>query len=180
MTFSRLCLAAIGAVSLLAPSASAAHGQAVVRPGSTVRLALTGQDQSITGVLSGLTDDAWTIVLPDGRAQRISPASVSATEVQVTRRHTLRGALIGGGVGLASGLILVLTDDDKCDRDATGICDVIVGTTENVALVWGTVGGAALGALVGTLVTSKRWVPGVVPGAAGGPIALRWSLPSPR
>jgi len=141
-----------------------------------VRLTLSESGLPITGVVSAMTAEAWSVALSTGEVQQITPSSIAAAEVQVARRNTLRGTLIGGGVGLVGGLLVIATDDDNCDLDSTGFCDAFVGVANNVALVWGTVGGAALGALVGTLITSRRWVPGIAPGGFGGAVTFRWSV----
>jgi hypothetical protein len=150
-----------------------------VRAGSLVRLGLHDEPVPIEGVVSGMGPEAWEVTIPSGATRRVALSEVMSAQVQVTRRHTLRGTLIGGAVGLGGGLLLVATSDDDCDRDVTGICDAFVVVAETAALVWAPVAGAAVGALVGTLVTSRRWVPALVPGGSRGAVGLSWSLSSP-
>ena len=81
---------------------------------------------------------------------------------------------------MLGGLLIVATGDDDCDRDRTGICDAFVDVAETAALVWAPVAGALVGAVVGTLVVSDRWVPAFIPGGAGGAVTFRWTLPVNR
>jgi hypothetical protein len=127
-----------------------------------------------------MTADEWEVASLLGPVQRVSPTELSRAEVQVSRRNTLKGTLIGGGVGLVGGLLLVATGDDNCDADSTGICDAFAGVAETAALVWAPAAGAAVGALVGTLVTSNTWVPAIGPVGPSDAVGLTWSLSTGR
>jgi hypothetical protein len=84
--------------------------------------------------------------------------------------------LIGGGAGLAAGLLIVLANNDTCEGDEEGYCDLLVGLAKTAVLVGTPLAGAALGALVGTLVIRERWVPGLVLDAGAGAVALGWTF----
>ena len=154
----------------------AAHAQQRLVPGSTVRLFVEDEASPIQGVLESVTPTTWTLSLPNGQLMRIPPADVSAAQVRVTHRNTLRGALIGGGIGLIAGLLFVASSND-CDEDVTGICDVFLDVAKKVVLFGYPVLGAATGALIGTFVKTGSWVPAFVPDAATGSATLRWSVP---
>lgn len=158
--------------------AELARGQQPLAPGSTVRLTLHGEASPVTGVLSSLSSAVWTVSSEDGQVTQVAPADLASAELLVARRNTVRGGLIGGGVGLVGGLLLAATADDECGRDSTGLCDEIVDAgVKTPALIWTPVAGAALGALVGSLVTSSRWVPALVSSDVHGANALLWSIP---
>jgi hypothetical protein len=135
-------------------------------PGSTVRLTVVDSARPLTGVLLFATDDAWSVALANGQVVAVDPGNVTAAEVQVVG-NSLRGILIGGGIGLATGLLLVNTAIDDCSSDRSALCDLSVGAV--------VVGGAAAGALVGNLIASTRWVPAIAPSDGGG-VSFRWTL----
>ena len=79
------------------------------------------------------------------------------------------------------GVVIVVGAEDDCDSDATGICDALVQTVESAVVVYSSLLGAGIGALIGTLVKTGRWVPGFVPQTSqeGNPgLSLTWSLPT--
>jgi hypothetical protein len=163
----RIVPSVLVALALLWGSQSTLHGQEPMVPGNTVRLTVVDSDTPLTGVLLFMTDDAWGLTLPDGEVLGIDPGRVTAAEVQVVR-NSLRGTLIGGGIGLATGLLVVAAADDECGNDRSGLCDLSIGVV--------VVGGAVVGALTGRALASTRWVPAVVPGGSGPTVAFRWSL----
>lgn len=158
----------LAALGLLATSASRASAQATpsaeeavsaVRPGEIVRVRLRG-GEAWEGDFAGTRDGR--IVLTGGRdTLGLAAADVSALWVRERRTRTgaRRGALLGGGVGLAiSGFFAVIfsamggndsTGDSTLD-DAVGL--VVAGT----ALGAGT--GAALGGSLGAASTGWRQV----------------------
>jgi len=166
----------IGLVLTAASSLNAVDAQTPARTGSTVRLTLAGGQVPLTGRLSSVDAEALTVTQPDGVSTRVAPGEILQAEVLMRRRNTLRGTFIGGGVGLVGGLLIVSTDDDPCSRDQTGLCDALTGWTDSFVLVLAPVAGAALGALVGTMIVSERWVPALLPGRVEGSVALRWTL----
>ena len=168
----RIVPSVLVALALTWGSSSHLQGQQLLVPGSTVRLTVSDSVRPFTGVLLFVTDDALALTLPNGQVLGIDPRSVTDAEVQVTRRRSLRGMLIGGGIGLASGLLVVAASDDDCGNDLSSLCDLSMGAV--------VAGGAAVGALVGNLIASTRWVPAVMPGGGRSVVAFRWSLPTGR
>lgn len=157
-------------------NAQLADGQERLFTGQTVRLTLRGDTARVTGVLSSLTPTAWSVTSGRGQVTRVLPADIAGAELLVSRRNTVRGVLIGGGVGLLGGLLMVAMADDNCDQDSTGLCDAFVDAGfKTPVLILTPVAGAALGALVGTLISSSRWVPAIGPSDLGGALSLRWS-----
>jgi hypothetical protein len=167
----RIVSSVLVAVALVWSGQSTLQGQEPMAAGSTVRLTLVDSDTPLTGVLLFMTDDAWGLTLPDGEVLGIDPASVTGAEVQVLR-NSLPATLIGGGIGLASGLLVVAVADEDCGSDLGSLCDLSVGAV--------VVGGAAVGALFGRLIGSTRWVPAVIPNESGTTVAFRWSLQTGR
>lgn len=160
------------ALALVWGGPSPLEGQELLTPGSTVRLTVADSVRPFTGVLLFVTDDAMGLSLPDGQMLGIDPRSVTEAEVQVTRQRSPLGILIGGGIGLATGLLVVAASGDECGNDLSSLCDLSAGAV--------LVGGTAVGALVGNLIASTRWVPAVVPGGGRSVVAFRWSLPTGR
>jgi len=163
-----------------ASSLNVAAQQTPVDVGSIVRLTLDGGRPPVMGRLSSLNAGALLVTQPDGEATSVAQGEILQAEVLMRRRNTLRGALIGGGAGLVAGLLMVATADDPCSQDRSAFCDDFLGWIDTFVLIWTPVTGAALGALVGTLVVSERWAPAFLPGRADGSVALRWTFPLRR
>jgi hypothetical protein len=94
----------------------------------------------------------------DGPLLSIDRATIQELEVSSGRkRNAGKGALWGGGVGLALGILGAIAVDDcgvSINDDFFDFCDgeeatIILGSTLTLA---------GVGALVGLLVTSERWV----------------------
>ena len=141
-----------------------AHAQAgSPAVGTAMRLTMRGQPSQVHGTIASTSPTAWTITHPNGSDSAYMLNDVALAEMRVSRRHTLRGALIGGGIGLVAGIALLATEDDPCEG-ATGLCFDITPETDNtVALIGAPLLGAGAGALIGSLFKSTRWVPTVVP-----------------
>ncbi len=141
-----------------------------VTVGRLIRVTVDGD--SVTGTLAALEPDEWRLSLPDGRARSVSPASVGSLEVWVKRRHVLHGLAIGAGVGLAGAAIYAAGSD--CSGGGVGgdICQGIEGIGESFVWVAMPLAGAAVGSLVGAVVTTGSWRPGFVPVRRGTGIGL--------
>ncbi len=129
------------------------------------------------GTLASVGGEELAITLLDGSDFTISLEQIERAEVLTRRRNTLRGAIVGGGVGLGVGVALVVSD-----RNDTGPADAgnDFGTTFDAwKLILPAVSGAAAGALVGHLIRTPLWTPAVVPGVGTSPggFALVWSVP---
>jgi len=131
------------------------------------------------GTLTAVTPDTLAVTLRDGSSFAFSSGQLELAQVRVARRNTLRGAIVGGGVGLALGVALVVTDEEAGISQPTAPADEFGASFDTWKLIAPPIAGAALGAVVGRFVRTGRWVPGVVPGAGVGPgdFAFAWSVP---
>jgi hypothetical protein len=164
--------------TLLAGGSLAAHAQpGSPAVGTAMRLTMRGQPSQVHGTIASTSPTAWTIAHPNGSDSAYILNDVALAETRVSHRHTLRGALIGGGIGLVAGIALVLaTEDDPCEG-TTGFCvDIAPEAANTVALVGAPLIGAGAGALIGSLFKSTRWVPTVVPRTTVGAtrIGMSW------
>ena len=149
--------------------ASAAHAQSGSPPvGTTLRLTMRGQPLQVHGTVRSTSPTTWTLARPNAADSAYALSDISAAETQVSHRRTLRGALIGGGIGLAGGLALVLAEDDDPCAGAVGPCLDFESEGNAAALIVLPLVGAGAGALIGSLFKSTRWVPTVVPRTATG------------
>jgi len=139
--------------------------------GRLIRMTVGGD--SITGTLAALEPDEWRLSLPDGEARSVSPSSVGSLEVWVKRRHVLLGLAIGAGVGLAGAAIINAGND--CSGGGVGgeVCQAVLERpVENLIWVAMPLAGAAVGSVVGAVVTTGSWRPGFVPVRRGTGIGL--------
>ena len=104
----------------------------------------------LTGRVSSWTYDTLNLVQPPGPPAAIPLSDLARMEVERTKSHAGKGALIGGGISAALGLALGIAaaNDDFLEADA--------GDVAAVTLVMGA-SGAALGALIGLLVRTDEW-----------------------
>jgi hypothetical protein len=129
----------------------------VPAPGSQIRYALRSDPfRFAAGRLISLDPD--TLVLERfvpgdggaGVADRIPTDSIGQLQTRIGRRaNGGRGALIGGGIGLALGALCAIGyEEDQWFAPSPGQC-----------LVSGAVSGAATGLLIGALSRSDIWAP---------------------
>ncbi|MEO7502082.1 MAG: hypothetical protein ABIW94_05560 [Gemmatimonadaceae bacterium] len=144
--------------------------------GTTVRLIMRGEASPVEGILASTTSTAWTLLFPNGSVSAFALGEVATAKARVTRRNTLRGALIGGGIGLVAGVAFVVGAEDDCNKDPTGFCDALISIVDKAVLFYAPVLGAGGGALIGTLVKTRRWVPVFVPHTSQGAsvIGISW------
>lgn len=120
----------------------------------------------VTGPLLSTDGDVLTL-MPDGYVSSMRVPFPLIERLEVSRGHsrnTLRGFGLGAGIGAAAGLTLGLVarggDDNPLDN---------YGAFETGAV--GALGGATLGGLIGlaigSLSTSERWTPLVLPEPGG-------------
>jgi hypothetical protein len=160
--------------------APAVYAQAEpLEPGREVRLFVRGVAGPFEGLLTSATREALGITLRDGRDFTFTPSQLERTEVLSSRRNTLRGAILGGAVGLGVGVFLVVTDEGSPDPTAPG--GGFRTEFDGWKLVVPPIAGTALGAFFGSSVRTPRWVPGLLPaaGAASGDVAFGWSIRLP-
>lgn len=163
----------------------APRGQAQVTPsvgwptGSRVRVTTIRPLRRLAGTLVGV--DADSLRLAVGQRDTLALPLFAVARLEESRgRHAnhTKGALIGGGVGLAAGLGLgALADGLRNIGCESPSCDN--PSRLGGALAIGGLGGAAVGAGVGALLAgafrAERWQPVARPGGALG-IGVRLGL----
>lgn len=165
--------------TLLCVTASIAHAQpGSPAAGTTLRLTMRGQPSYVLGTVASTSPTTWTLTRPNGSDSAYALSDVALAETRVTHRRTLRGALIGGGVGLAGAVALIAFDDsdDACDGAAFPCIQLPDEGFKAAVLIGGPLVGAGAGALIGSLFKTTRWVPTVVPRTAVGAtrIGVTW------
>jgi hypothetical protein len=117
--------------------------------------------ESLTGSLVSL--DSAGLVIATGKSDTVTAprASITAVEVSVgTKSHAGTGALIGLGVGAATGVILGLV---SASADEGDFVDVSTGAwTAGVGLAGAAIG-AGVGAIIGATQRSDKWQPAALP-----------------
>jgi hypothetical protein len=161
--------------------APAAHAQAEpLEPGREVRLYVRGVANTFEGTLTAVSPEALGITLRDGSSFTFSPAQLERSEVRTSRPNTLRGAIVGGGVGLGVGVALVVTDDEGGTGQLTTTPNDEFGVSFDAwKLIVPPIGGAIVGAFAGRQIRTPRWAPGFMPAGAAAPgdFAFGWSVP---
>jgi hypothetical protein len=132
---------------LLVPLPLQADQAPPVGRGSHVRVSATSVAKRVEGYVESIDNTTLTL-RSDNRSMIALPLStVTHLEIAVGRRGHLRtGALIGAGFGVLS--IAVLCQGEDCFQSS--------GDLGTAALVTATT--AAVGALIGTLIKSDRWI----------------------
>jgi hypothetical protein len=117
---------------------------------------------TVEGTFSALQAGQWSITQANGDVLRLDPADLTGVERWEEKRNTVKGALIGGGFGLAGGLLMKLAISDECDSGGE-VCESLLGWTGDAIVVTGTVGGLLTGSLIGTLIKTGHWAPALLP-----------------
>lgn len=121
--------------------------------GARVSVLSTAAQREVSGVLVAV-DDKVLALAPEGAVPLKVPVE-SILRVKVgagKKRHWLRGLGIGVVAGLLSGLAFRVDPDDCGDR-TTNFC------SRGEAIAGGALGFGALGAGIGALVKTERWIP---------------------
>jgi hypothetical protein len=144
---------------LLLPVRLRAQEPTALMPGSRVRVHLTTpQPRLVRGRLVSADADSLRLLTESGRdTLAFSTVGVSQLDTTAGRRtRTGKGALLGAGIGAAAGLTLGLA---ATAEGCSGFCaDPTPGEIAAVSLILGGVG-AGVGALIGSITHSDRWVP---------------------
>ncbi|HEY7614639.1 MAG TPA: hypothetical protein VH764_16700 [Gemmatimonadales bacterium] len=144
---------------LLTPALLPAQEATVPRPGSRVQVHLTDPTPRVVrGTLLSAESGSYRLLRDGGRdTLAFSTAAVSQLDTTAGRRTRAgKGALLGGGIGMAAGLALGLA---ATAEGCNGFCeDPSPGEIGAVSLIVGGMG-AAIGALIGSATHSDRWVP---------------------
>lgn len=160
----------IGLLSLVLLAASPCGGMAQAAPlrvGARVRAQPTGPGTRwVQGQLVALTADSVTIRIRKG-GDTVSLATSTLARFQVSHgRHaqTVKGAVIGLGLGAGAGLVVGLAlKSDTC----TDFCEIEVTTGDVLAVTALGAGlGAGTGMLIGAVTHAERWQPVNMPHSA--------------
>jgi hypothetical protein len=161
------------AASLLIGLISTGHAQAAtttLAPGTRVRV--HQGIESLTGTLVSL--DSAGLLIATGKDTVTAPrASITALEVSTgTKSHAGKGALIGLGAGLVTGVVVGIAASGSDNGDfldfSSGEWAVGVGLA-------GAAIGTGVGAIVGAGIHSDTWAPVVLPA-----VGLRGQGPGDR
>ena len=131
--------------------------RAELRPGARVRIVAPGVVAGrVEGVILGVQNDTMTFAPLQGAPLPIAVAMV--TEAQVYRGKSSRaglksGAMLGGGIGLALGVLSASFSDSPSGESGSSSAGTRVGGA--IAI---TVFGAGLGALIGNGRGGDNWV----------------------
>ncbi|MEW6051278.1 MAG: hypothetical protein AB1644_09505 [Candidatus Zixiibacteriota bacterium] len=155
-TFFRTLSALVVSVLFITPTVSSAEDSRDLLNHRVRVTAPAFSSQRIDGLVASFNDN--TLRLEDCRPnldlQLVPTASITKIE-RFEGRHgnTLKGALIGGGIGLATFGILVVTDTDN---DPNGWEEFEDAMTVAFGVMF--VGGGTLtGGLIGTFIRNDRW-----------------------
>ena len=138
------------------------HAQAnttTLAPGARIRV--QQGSQTVTGTLLSLDSAGLVIVTGKADSVTVPRASITAVEVSTgTRSHAGKGALIGLGTGLLTGVVVGIASSGSDDGDffdfSSGEWAAGVGLT-------GAVIGTGVGAIVGAVIRTDKWAPAVLP-----------------
>ena len=144
------------AVILCVPLSGHSQQEAAVvfSEGSRVRLTVDQESNRLTGILDRIASDTLWVVSGDPASVSAYPLeTIEALEVVTGSKPSVwQGALIGAGVGLATGLIL----DAAAGCKEPGCNEPWEDPTFAIA-AFCSASGAALGALLGLTVRTDRW-----------------------
>ena len=141
-----------------APLTAQMTGQLQV--GARVRL-LSLDGKRTTGIVAGLTSDSLALASP---ARAFGFDRVSKIQISGGKRR-LRGAMIGGALGMVAGAVGGGLAGAAIYRDARKDCDnvvCVIVVDPHIGAAAGVYAGGALGlvsgAIVGSIVKNERWV----------------------
>jgi hypothetical protein len=132
----------------------------------------------LEGTLLAVGPEQVRIDSPDGELA-VPREQVTRAEVLGSSGNTVRGGVIGLGVGLATGIVLLVQSTDECEPSFDNTCGIPPDPNEVALLSVPALAGAAVGALVGSQIRSARWVPAffAVAAPAGPALGMAWRLP---
>jgi hypothetical protein len=152
-----VCLLPLIGIGLIAPPRLAAQVESPLVPVDS-RVRVTRYEPSgleLVGTVTAWRADTLTVAAESGAPFSTPLSNLARLEVSNgTKGHAGTGALIGGGIGAALGLVAVIavaTDDDPGEWFEPTTGEAAVGA------VLLTASGAALGALIGALIRSEDW-----------------------
>jgi len=147
-----ICTAALS-LAVIPFTAPSALGQEPA-VGERIRVRTTSNIPQVVGTLETRESDYLVVRTTESGPMNIAWADISRLQVsRGTKSNAGKGALIGAGVGLGSATALTIgvcsSPDADCSEDGGAI---VLGFTMFVG------GGALVGALIGLVARSERWV----------------------
>jgi hypothetical protein len=132
-----------------------------------VRVTPAGGEARLIGMVEALRGDSLVLELTaTGERRAIHLPSVARLEVsRGVHGRPAKGALLGAAVGIAFGALLGAgSSDDECDVE---VCIDLVSREEAIVIgaVVAGLAGTAVGAVIGSLSRTERWMRVPVPGA---------------
>jgi hypothetical protein len=157
---SRLSLALVLA---LAAAPVFAHAQSVdtlaVAPGARLRIATRTAPVPFGATLVHQTRDGLVVDPPCATCtgdSMIAWSALQTVDVRAGRRHGVKGALVGTGIGLLAGTLIaavaVHQDTQDCKSNGEEFCGLVVLAIPAIALT-----GGAVGLVTGFAVGTQRW-----------------------
>lgn len=154
-----LARVAVGIFLLTASDLSAAAREPALEPGTRVRVRIAAPHrQTLRGTVMAWERQSLLVNVTE-------PASLAGTQMDLSREpvtgleigkgkksRTVRGALVGGGVGLATGVVAGAILGPKIDNSDNGT----FRAAPFLARI-GLAGGVAIGALIGTINKGESW-----------------------
>ena len=132
---------------LLVPLPLQADEAPPVGPGSHIRISATSVPKGVEGHVESIDNTTLTLRSDNRSTIAIPLSTVTNLEVAVGRRgHAKTGALIGAGFGVLS--LAVLCRGEDCFQSSGDFAAAVAVTATT----------AAVGALIGTLIKSDKWI----------------------
>lgn len=142
--------------------------------GARVRVTTSAPSRRLTGTLIDVEGDSLRLAV--GKRDTVGVPLSAVTRLEESRGrqpNRMKGALIGGGVGLALGLgVGLLVDFGRSLGCESSSCTSNLGEALAIGGLAGTGVGAGLGALLAGALAKERWQPVARPGRSVG-IGLR-------
>jgi hypothetical protein len=159
-----------------------ARGAPEITTGSRVRLSTkAAPKERVKGTVGAMDETSLTIVDDDHQTLKLPREGISSLEVGFGKRtRARRGALIAGVI-MAADVVLLCALDGSTYRDGRYVDTHGSCGSEDVGPILAAVGfGTALGAGIGALIKTDRWIPvstdrvavGIVPNRRGAGVAL--------
>lgn len=150
-----------------------AHAQSStpdVLPGSRIRITTSQPSRRMTGTLVGIDGDSLRLAVGKRDTVGVPVAAVTRLEESRGRRaNYAKGALIGGGAGLALGLgVGLLVDFGRSLGCESPSCTSNLGEALAIGGLAGAGVGAGVGALLAGAFPKDRWQPVARPGRSVG------------
>lgn len=155
-------LACVALALLLCPRVSAqeAAQEDDLKVGARVRVEL-GKGKCVVGILSSLDPARLDVTDTKGRVVGIARADVAKLQISAGRpRHVVKGAIIGGAVGLVLGVLAARGIICASDLIAPPVCE---NTFDPSLVIVGVIASSAVGILVGAAFRSDRWKDAALP-----------------